>query len=235
MQVGNEIHDVRFSGGRYGILTENTTPYWPFTILDATFEVACATGPIREHSASLTLVRVTFRRVPVAIEIDKDYVDQLWVKDSRFEDVSTAIVISREKNAMMQVGVENAVCRNVAVFRAFRESGKTLAARGQSIRGRFIYGRSSPARNTSAGIDYRCSERPASLTRCRGRCAPARDRARCRPTASGSNVRTLGFRGTAKVDDTDERVIRICRASHRVPLFSDRLTTSCATHARFEP
>ena len=40
---------------------------------------------------------MTFRNVPVAIDIDPDYSDQLWVKDSRFENVSSAaIVISNE-------------------------------------------------------------------------------------------------------------------------------------------
>ena len=61
--------------------------------------------------AGLTLVRDTFRNVPVAIEIDPEYSDQLWVKDNRFENISgAAVVISNEKNPMTEIGVENAVC-----------------------------------------------------------------------------------------------------------------------------
>jgi hypothetical protein len=37
-QVGNEAEDLHFYGGRYGILTENTSPAWQFTLIDSTFE-----------------------------------------------------------------------------------------------------------------------------------------------------------------------------------------------------
>jgi len=62
MQVGNEIHDVRFSGGRYGILTENTTPYWPFTILDATFE-----GPAANERLRAAVADLITRSLPVTL------------------------------------------------------------------------------------------------------------------------------------------------------------------------
>ena len=64
---------------------------------------------IREHMAQLTVVRSTFRRVPVAVEIDPHYSDQVWIEDSRFEDVSTAIVhVSNEKSPDTQIGIHNA-------------------------------------------------------------------------------------------------------------------------------
>jgi hypothetical protein len=47
----------------------------------------------------------------------------LWVKDSRFENVSrAAVVISNERNATTQVGFENVVCAKVPLFARFRES-----------------------------------------------------------------------------------------------------------------
>ena len=33
--VGNEAEDLHFYGGRYGILTEKTSPAWQFTLLDS--------------------------------------------------------------------------------------------------------------------------------------------------------------------------------------------------------
>ena len=112
-QIGNEAEDLHFYGGRYGILTDNTSPFWQFTLLDSVFD-GQRDAAIREHMAGLTLVRNTFRHVPVAIDIDPHYSDQLWVKDSRFEDVSKAVVvISNENNAATQVGFENALCANV--------------------------------------------------------------------------------------------------------------------------
>src|SRR3569833_2223789 len=34
-QVGNEAEDLHFYGGRYGILTEKTSPAWQFTLIDS--------------------------------------------------------------------------------------------------------------------------------------------------------------------------------------------------------
>ena len=50
-QVGNEAEDLHFYGGRYGILTEKTSPAWQFTLLDSTFE-GQREAAIREHEAA---------------------------------------------------------------------------------------------------------------------------------------------------------------------------------------
>ena len=57
-QVGNEAEDLHFYGGRYGILTEKTSPAWQFTLIDSTFE-GQRESAIREHEAGLTLIRDT--------------------------------------------------------------------------------------------------------------------------------------------------------------------------------
>jgi hypothetical protein len=144
-QIGNEVQDLHIRGGRFGILTENTSPYWPFTIVDSVFE-GQRDAAIREYMAGLTIVRTTFRNVPVAIEIARAYSDQMWVKDSRFENVSgAAVMISNEKNAMTQVGFANVACTGVPVLARFRDSGKTIAGRGAT------YQVASFSRHASAG------------------------------------------------------------------------------------
>ena len=90
-QVGNEAEDLHFYGGRYGILTEKTSPAWQFTLIDSTFE-GQREAAIREHEAGLTLIHDTFRDVPKAIDIDEGYPDQLWVKDSLFENIGGPVV-----------------------------------------------------------------------------------------------------------------------------------------------
>ncbi|RYE98353.1 MAG: gluconolaconase, partial [Oxalobacteraceae bacterium] len=52
-QVGNIAYDLRFFGGRYGILAEKTSPAWQFTLLDSTFD-GQRDAAIREHEAALT-------------------------------------------------------------------------------------------------------------------------------------------------------------------------------------
>ena len=82
-QAGNEAEDLRFYGGRYGILTENTSPAWQFTLIDSVFE-GQKEAAIREHEAGLTLIRDTFRDVPKAIDIDEGYPDRhVWVPGRR--------------------------------------------------------------------------------------------------------------------------------------------------------
>ena len=129
-QAGNEAEDLHFYGGRYGILTENTSPAWQFTLIDSLFE-GQSEAAIREHQAGLTLIRNTFRNVAKGIDIDDGYPDQLWVKDSRFENLSgPAVTISLEHSPLTEVGFENAILSNVPTFAKLRESGKTVAGKG---------------------------------------------------------------------------------------------------------
>src|SRR5450631_2798661 len=115
-EIGNEAEHLHSYGGRYGILPDKTSPAWQFTLLDSVFE-GQREAAIREHEAGLTLIRDTFRDVPTAIDIDPHYSDELWVKDSRFENISgAAVIISNESNATTQIGFENAVCAKVPVF-----------------------------------------------------------------------------------------------------------------------
>ncbi|TFW15708.1 gluconolaconase [Duganella callida] len=139
--VGNESFDLKFYGGRYGILSEKTSPAWQFTLMDSVFE-GQREAAIREHEAGLTLVNVAIRNTPVGIDIDRGYGDWLWAKDVRFENVAkAAVVISEEDNVYTQVGFDNALAKNVPAFARFRDSGKTVAGYGASYQvSEFNYG-----------------------------------------------------------------------------------------------
>jgi sugar lactone lactonase YvrE len=198
-QAGNEAEDLHFYGGRYGILTEKTSPAWQFTLIDTVFE-GQREAAIREHEAGLTLIRDTFRDVPKAIDIDDGYPDQLWVKDSRFENISGPVVtISLEKSPLTEVGFENAVLSNVPVFAKLRESGKTVAGKGAVYEVKnFSYGLIVPGegRMGSIGMQYEAAplaSLPAALP-------PA---IRALPASSEwVNVRALGVKGDGTTDDT---------------------------------
>ena len=130
-ETGNVMEDVSFHGGQYGIWTQTPSPGWQFTAVDAAFE-GQREAAIRERAAGLTLIRPRFHNVPTAISIDPESHDELWVKDGRFEDISgPAVIVSLEGNARTEINMENATCRRVPVFAAFRESGRKVAAPGE--------------------------------------------------------------------------------------------------------
>ncbi|MEI9927538.1 MAG: glycosyl hydrolase family 28-related protein [Sphingomonas sp.] len=213
-QAGNEMEDLHFHGGRYGIVTEKTSPAWQFTLIDSSFD-GQRDAAIREHEADLTLIDVSIRDVPVGIEIDEGYSDSLWGKHVRFENVSRAgVVISAESSAFTQIGFDNAIARDTPVFARFRESGKTIDAPAPAYRvASFAYGLTLPGLGRTGAITSSVDMRPL------GRLPRPRERAiRALPSvADWSNVRGLGAKGDAETDDTD--ALQRAIDTHRVLYF----------------
>ncbi len=198
-EVGNEAEDLHFYGGRYGILTDKTSPAWQFTLIDSVFE-GQRDAAVREHEVGLTLIRDTFRNVPVAIDIDPHYSDELWVKDCRFDQVSkAAVVISNEKSPLTEVGFENAVLNDVPSFAIFRESGNTVSGKGAIYQvASFNYGLMVPGEGMTGAIGMRYDA--AALSALPTSLPPAIPS--LPPTSDWVNVHTLGVMGDGTTDDT---------------------------------
>ncbi|NGZ86282.1 glycosyl hydrolase family 28-related protein [Duganella aceris] len=197
--VGNESFDLKFYGGRYGILSEKTSPAWPFTLMDSTFE-GQRDAAIREHEAGLTLVNVAIRNTPVGIEIDRGYGDWLWGKNVRFENVSkAAVVISNEDNVYTQVGFDNALLRNVPTFARFRDSGKTIAGSGPLYQvSEFNYGLMLPGLGQVG--KFGTNFKSAAIKAMPAATAPVM---RTLPsTKQWASVRSYGAVGDGQTDDT---------------------------------
>lgn len=125
---GNVVEDVHFFGGTHAVWTSKPSPGWQFTLIDCSFE-GQRKAAILEHEAGLTLIRPHFRHVPAAVEIEPGWVDELWVKDARLQDISgPAFVFGREQSLCNEINMEGVACRNVPVFAALRDSGKSFAA-----------------------------------------------------------------------------------------------------------
>ena len=125
---GNVVEDVRFFGGTHAIWTSKPSPGWQFTLIDCSFKDQRGAA-ILEHEAGLTLIRPHFQHVPTAVAIEPGWVDELWVRDARLEDVSgPAFVFGREQSLCNEINMENVNCQDVPVFAALRDRGKRSSA-----------------------------------------------------------------------------------------------------------
>jgi hypothetical protein len=213
-QIGNEAEDLHFFGGRYGILTEKTSPAWQFTLIDSVFE-GQREAAIREHEAGLTLIRDTFRNVPTAIAIDEKYSDQLWVKDCRFEHVTgAAVVISNEQSPLTEIGFENAVMDDVPTLTLFRESGKKVTGKGAIYRvNAFNFGLIVPDEGRLGTIGMRYEAEPLKTI-----AEPMHVAIPAIPaTSDWVNVHNLGVTGDGTTDDTT--AIQKAIETHKVLYF----------------
>jgi sugar lactone lactonase YvrE len=121
--VGNELENVAFFGGDYGIYTTKASPGWPVMLVDAYFE-GQRIAALRCQESGLSMVNLQVKNVPTVFEIEPNYCDRLYVENSRFENVSgPAIIISNENNSNNQITFRNVDCSNVPMLVKYRRSG----------------------------------------------------------------------------------------------------------------
>src|SRR5690242_14002929 len=128
--VGNEMEDVKFYGGEYGIYTTKPSPGWQFMMTDTYFE-GQRKAAIKTQEAGLTIVRLQAKHVPSVIEINPNYIEKLFMEDCRFENVKQqAILVSLPNNAGNQISLKNIDCSNVPVLINYRDSTNKVEGKG---------------------------------------------------------------------------------------------------------
>jgi hypothetical protein len=209
--IGNEAEDLHFLGGDYGIVTQKPSPGWQFTLLDSVFD-GQRIAAIREHEAGLTLVHDLFRNVPQAISIDPEYSDELWVQNTRFENIAgPAITISNQDNPRTEINLEQIACHRVKTFALLRESGRTFASPAEDYQVKsFSHGSTMSGPDARGGIQTEFRAEPVKELPAFGEDVIGA----LPPVETWTNLRSLGARGDGVTDDT--AVIRKAIAEHTV-------------------
>jgi hypothetical protein len=196
--VGNEMENVKFYGGQYGISTSRTSPGWPMMMVDLYFE-GQQKAAILSRNAGLTMVAVHIKNTPVGVELQEDIADRLFLEDCLFENVGQGVVIGVDDHATNQVNIINTQCRNVPVFAKFTKSGKSIGVTDKLYRVRdFTYGliinnMTDDSRFTSVFNMVPVSEVPTQLEKVIPD-LPAME--------TWVNIKDLGARGDGLTDDT---------------------------------
>lgn len=209
--VGNEIENVRFFGGDYGIYTTKTSPAWPFMMVDTYFENQ-RKAAVRSREAGLTVVRMQVKNVPVVFETDTNHHEKLYVEDSQFENVpDAALIISSEQNSHNQINLRNVDMHNVPNIAYFRESKKSIPGVGGIYKVKtFVHGRQidhlGMRPETKTVVDIEKMDELSDTVRS--------DIPRLPDTDEWVSIRSFGAKGDGVSDDTE--AFRNAIEKHRV-------------------
>lgn len=197
--VGNEIENVRFYGGDYGITSGRTSPGWPMMMVDSHFE-AQRKAAILTREVGFAIINMYVKNVPVAIEMQENTVDRLHIENSYFENISrAAIIVSQENNSFSQLNLLQLYCRNVPTLVHFRQSRENITVKDKIYRVKdFTYGLTLADMTTPA--EYKTLSQIEPLTRFP--LPPANDIPALSPMETWVNIRDLGARGDGETDDT---------------------------------
>jgi len=208
--VGNEIENVMFYGGEYGINTGRTSPGWPMMMVDVYFE-GQRKAAMLTREVGFAIVNMYAKNTPVVLEMQENTVDRLHIENSYFENISkAAIIVSKEDNAFSQLNLLDIECKNVPILVQYTQSGKTVSQNNKLYKVHdFTYGLILPDMESPAR--YETINRMEPITKF-GTWSP-NDIPSLPSMESWVNIRDFGAKGDGETDDTP--IFQKAIASHK--------------------
>lgn len=122
--IGNEMENLAFIGGEYGIITTKASPGWQVMMVDAYFE-GQRKAAIRAQESGLAIVNLQAKNVPTVFDIEEGFCDRVFMENCRFENVSgPALVVPVENNANTDITLRNIDCSNVPELIYYPRTGE---------------------------------------------------------------------------------------------------------------
>lgn len=198
--VGNEMENLSFIGGEYGILTTKASPGWQVMMVDCRFEKQ-RKAAIRSQEGGLAIVNLQAKDVPTVFEIEEGFCDRVFMENCRFENVSgPAFVVAVENNSNTDVTLRNVICSKVPVLVSYPRTGeKTIVSDKIYCVRSFNHGlqmaglTDEPAYRTDMDIVPMASLPPVLQN----------DLPRLPDMETWVNVRDFGAKGNGEADDTE--------------------------------
>lgn len=198
--VGNELEDVRFYGGDYGIISSRTSPGWPMMMVDTYFE-GQRKAAVYSKEVGFAIVGMHVKNTPVAFEMAEHLADRLHVENSLWENVSEAgVKVSVTGNTFSQLNLVNVDCKNVPVLVDYAPTGKRVEAKKKLYRVKsFTYGFVYDDLNAVSSFKEICEIEPLSKVALK----LPKDLPELPAMETWVNIRDLGAKGDGETDDTD--------------------------------
>ncbi len=198
-EVGNELENVQFLGGDYGIITGPTSPSWPMMLVDTWFE-GQRKAAMQCRNSGMAIVNMNVKNTPVVVDIAEGATDRLYFESCLFENISdAAIILDDRESTLMQINMLKTDCSDVPVLARFRNSERKIANRQKAYRVKeFSYGLVMNDLNDNSKFATVVNiEQPEQVSTSLKNDIPALP-----VMEKWVNIRSLGAKGDGETDDT---------------------------------
>jgi len=121
---GNEMENVKFIGGEYGVMTTKASPGWQVMVVDCAFE-GQRKAAIKSQEGGMVIVNLQVKNVPTVFQVPDEYTDRLLIDKGIIENVSgPAFDISTTVNSNNGIALRDVCFKNVPYFFSCTETGE---------------------------------------------------------------------------------------------------------------